>query len=42
MRDGTPTIAPPEGVEAAGLAKFFIDKVDGVSAATENASPPSV
>ena len=32
-RDGATTIAPSEGVDAAGLAKFFIDKVNGVRAA---------
>ena len=36
-RDGATTIPPSEGVSAVGLAKFFIDKMDGVRAASENA-----
>jgi len=40
-RDGATKISPSEGTNAAELAKFFIDKVDGVRAATENAPPPS-
>ena len=40
-RDGATTILPSECVNAAGLVKFFVDKVDDVRAATENAPPPS-
>ena len=39
-RDAATTIPPSEGVNAVGLAKFVIDKVDGVRAATEIAPPP--
>ena len=40
-RDGATTILPSKDVNATGLAKFFIEKVDVVRAASENALPPS-
>jgi len=42
LRDRNASLQPSPGVTADRLAQFFIDKVNGVCAATENAAPSTL